>query len=445
MTSVPANNATKVALDKPISIQFSEAVDPSSVTPSTVQVFPAVMDMGDMAGMMRMEDSTVEVMTQVPGTVTASGSTVTFTPTEHLSNGRSYRVAIANVKNQAGTATVTPTEIEFSTIRNPATQRIEYDTSSPGLIESRHVYENDPATGMMKTMTSYDAAGVVRSHEVMMPAQLPGPPPVEVMSITHSDTAGTIRDYEAEVAVEGSVMIHGEYDNPGVDGVWNKIDDLLEDFTETGPVGTGTTNWLSKRYRATAGSAPWSARTTAFTWSSSDYTQRDPTTGRTIRQVSYSSPDGLGGLGPNGVVDVGPTGEPAPIDDVVVQYRATTRDLQGRRTQIRQFGSRGRDNAPIDPRGPDGLLFTPDDVLTELTVYTYDAMGHEILEVEYDGPGSDANWDTTADNTIDEYEVTNYTAAGIRNWVKEFTVGPDGRMQTADDILVEEETFDTTL
>lgn len=448
-TSFPANNATKVALDKAIIVQFTEAVDPSSVTTANVQVLPVMMDMGDMAGMMRWEDSTSELTTQVAGNVTANGNTVTFTPTEHFENGVSYRVVINNIRNRARTATLPPTELKFSTLRNPTTQRIEYSEVNPGVIESRHVYEIDPMTGMMRTMTSYDAANLVRSHEVMMPAQLPGPPPVEVMSVTHSDAAGTlIRDYEAEVATEGSVIFHGEYVGPGADNIWNKTDDLLEDFTATGPIAPGSSNWLSKRYSATAAPAPWSARTTAFVWRSSEYTQRDAATGRTIRQVSYGSatPDGLGGLGPNGIIDLSPTGDPAPVDDRVTQYRTTKRDLQGRRTEIREFGDRGRDGAvSVDPRGPDGIIFTADDVITELTTYTYDAMGHEILEVEYDGPGLDSNWDTTADNTVESYEVSNYTAAGIRDWEKEYEDGGDGILQSGDDILVEERRFDTAL
>lgn len=244
-TSTPANNATKVATNKPISIQFSEAVNPSAATAGTVQVRPVPMDMANMAGMMRMEDSMVEIPAQVNGTITVNGSTLTFTPSEHLENGRSYQVEINNVRNLAGTATAPSVQLQFSTLRNPLIQRIEYDERSPGVVASKHVYDLDPVTGMMRSMTSYDAAGAVRSHEVMMNAQIPGPPPVTVMEVTHTDAAGTtIRGYEAEIATEGTVMIHGEYSGPGVDTLWNKTDDLLDEFTETGPLTAASSNWL---------------------------------------------------------------------------------------------------------------------------------------------------------------------------------------------------------
>lgn len=243
-------------------------------------------------------------------------------------------------------------------------------------------------------------------------------------------------------------MIHGEYSGPGVDTLWNKTDDLLDEFTETGPLTAASSNWLTKRFHAIAEqAAPWSARTTAFTWDSSDYTQRDPTTGRTLRRVSYSSFDGSGGLGSDGTIDVNANGDPAPADDTIAQYRVTKRDPAGRRIEVREFGSHDERNGTpgVNPLGPDGQLFTSDDPVTELSVYTYNATGHEVLEVEYDGPGADANWDTTQDNTVKSYEITNYTAAGIRDWTKEYEDGGDSILQSGDEILVEEATFNTTL
>jgi predicted RNA-binding protein with TRAM domain len=81
----PANNATNVPLNKVIKATFSEAMDPATITGSTF-----TLKQGN---------------TNVTGTVTYSGTTASFTPTNSLSGNLVYTATITTgAKNTAGTA-----------------------------------------------------------------------------------------------------------------------------------------------------------------------------------------------------------------------------------------------------------------------------------------------------------------------------------------------------
>lgn len=75
----PANGVTGVAVNSAISVTFSEAIDPSTVTTSTFQV----------AG--------------VTGPVSVNGTTATFTPSSNLGYNTPYTVTLTTgVKDTAG-------------------------------------------------------------------------------------------------------------------------------------------------------------------------------------------------------------------------------------------------------------------------------------------------------------------------------------------------------
>ena len=81
----PANNATGVILNKVISATFSEPMNPLTINATTFTV---------------MQGTTV-----VPGTVTYTGSTASFTPTTNLLPGAIYTATITTgARNVAGTA-----------------------------------------------------------------------------------------------------------------------------------------------------------------------------------------------------------------------------------------------------------------------------------------------------------------------------------------------------
>ncbi len=93
----PVNNATNVALNKTVKAVFSVAMDPSSITGSTFTV---------------KQGNTV-----VAGTVTYSGTTASFVPTNPLSNSLVYTTTITTgAKNTSGTAMASNYVWKFTTV-----------------------------------------------------------------------------------------------------------------------------------------------------------------------------------------------------------------------------------------------------------------------------------------------------------------------------------------
>src|SRR5580704_12327075 len=79
----PKNSVTGVARNKEIAFTFDQAMDPLTINDSTFIL---------------MQGSTV-----IPGTVTYSGTTATFTPTSILSPGTAYTATITTgAKSKAG-------------------------------------------------------------------------------------------------------------------------------------------------------------------------------------------------------------------------------------------------------------------------------------------------------------------------------------------------------
>ena len=94
-SSSPLNNATAVGRDQAVSINFSEAMNPSTLTSSFT-----------------LKQGT----TAVPGTVTSTGSTATFTPTNVLSASTVYTATITTgAKDLAGNALAANIEWSFTT------------------------------------------------------------------------------------------------------------------------------------------------------------------------------------------------------------------------------------------------------------------------------------------------------------------------------------------
>ena len=95
-TSDPLANANGVSRDKVVTFTFKEAMDPSTVNASTFTL--------------------IHGTTAVPGTITYSGTTATFTPSSVLEAATVYKATITTgAKNLAGNALVANTEWSFTT------------------------------------------------------------------------------------------------------------------------------------------------------------------------------------------------------------------------------------------------------------------------------------------------------------------------------------------
>ena len=95
-TTTPANNATAVARNNSITIAFSAAMDPATINSSTV-----IVKKGD---------------TVIPGTVTYTGTTATFTPTDPFLALTEYTVTVTTgAKTLAGTPIAANVVSSFTT------------------------------------------------------------------------------------------------------------------------------------------------------------------------------------------------------------------------------------------------------------------------------------------------------------------------------------------
>lgn len=452
---VPANGARSVGLDQTITVNFSQPIDPATVSETTVRIIP-VMDQSHIA--MRLggtEDAVEQVMDNLvgPRVLSTTAQQVTFTPTEHLEYGMIYRIELSGLKSKTGT-TLSTASSTFNTLVNPRTKRVTY--SNTGVLERTHIYEVNTATGMTSEMRVYlgsDTTVAPESRTVMMNATIPGlggaAPPIPVFEVEYVGATATIKSYEAAIKEGTTIVAFGDYAGAGANLVWDQGDDVLSGYFTMSPEHGN--HFVTTRFSATGNvPAAWSARNTAaFTPRGIEMTERDAM-GRTLGQYIYSS------IGADGI-DVDSSGKPAPRNDVLIQYSVIERDPRtGERIKSFRFGQRAsRDGTrpAVLPQGTDGILFTTDDPITEYEFTEVDAMGHELSEVEYSKPGAitapsltgtRADWESTGDNFVESYSVTGYTS-GVRTSEKEYDAGVDGIKGNADDILREETTFDAAL
>ena len=103
----PADGATGVALNSPVSVTFSEAMSLSTITATSVQL------------------ATIGSATPVTGSVSVSGNTATFTPAPAFTAGTQYRMTITTaVRDLAGNALAANTVATFTTVAAPPTDNV---------------------------------------------------------------------------------------------------------------------------------------------------------------------------------------------------------------------------------------------------------------------------------------------------------------------------------
>jgi hypothetical protein len=111
-STIPANGATDVAINSPVRVAFSEAMDAATITTSTFKV--------DTGG------------NNISGSVSYSGTTATFTPSSNLDRSTTYTVMITTgVKDLAGNAMVTDYHSSFTTGSSPDNSPPRVDSTSP--------------------------------------------------------------------------------------------------------------------------------------------------------------------------------------------------------------------------------------------------------------------------------------------------------------------------
>lgn len=162
-TTSPSNNATGVARNNSITIEFSEAMDPATINSTTVIV---------------KQGANV-----VPGTITYSGTTATFTPTDNLLALTQYTVTVTTgAMTMAGVALAATLVNSFTTggsttISGPATVNlgtaINYVILAKTAINSNPISAVTGDLGLSPAATSYitglalvNATGFATSSQV---------------------------------------------------------------------------------------------------------------------------------------------------------------------------------------------------------------------------------------------------------------------------------------
>lgn len=201
-STVPASAATAVALDGNLVVTFSEAIDPTTISATTFTLLQGT--------------------TAVPGTVTASGVTATFNPTQPLAASTTYTATISAAKDLAGNALAASYGWTFTT---GATA----DTTAP-LVSS-----TVPLTGATGVATN--SAITATFSEAMM--------------------ASTINTATFTVTAPGPVAVAGTVTYMGVMGTFHPAAALANSTLFTATIATGA--------KDLAGNALAAAHTWTFT------------------------------------------------------------------------------------------------------------------------------------------------------------------------------------
>ncbi len=193
-TNDPANNATGVSRNKSVSITFNEAMDPLTINASTFLITKGT--------------------TPVPGTVTFSGMTATFTPTVAFAASTNYTVTLTTgAKGLAGNALANNTVFTFTTGGSATTLAIvNLGTAGDFVILAKTAINNSSTSaitgdlGISPAATSYvtgfaltDATGFATSSQVtgkVYAADMAAPTPIGLttsvnsMITAYNDAAG---------------------------------------------------------------------------------------------------------------------------------------------------------------------------------------------------------------------------------------------------------------
>lgn len=238
--SDPANNSTGVARNKIVTANFSEEMNSSTINTSTFILLKGT--------------------TEIPGTVTYSGTAASFTPTTMLEAGTTYTAKITTgSQDLAGNALAVNNEWNFTTSNSSSGLSIvNLGTAGNYVILAKTAINNNPTSaitgdvGLSPAATSYitgfaltDATGYATSSQVtgkVYAADMASPTPVnlttavENMITAYNDAAGRpspdflelatgniggltlepgLYKWTSTVTIPGDVVLSG-----GADDVW---------------------------------------------------------------------------------------------------------------------------------------------------------------------------------------------------------------------------------
>lgn len=230
----PVNNATDIARNKTIEVNFSEEMDPSTITGSTFTL--------------------VQGTTAIPGTVTYSGTKAIFTPSNGLKASTAYTATITTgAKNSEEIAVAYSTSWTFTTGGTASTLEVVNLGAAANYVILAKTAINNTSTsavtghlGLSPAATSYitgfnltNATGYATSPQVtgkVYAADMADPTPIDLttavdnMITAYNDAAGRPSPDFSEL---GTGNIGGKTLSPGL-YKWTNTVTLPSDLTISG-------------------------------------------------------------------------------------------------------------------------------------------------------------------------------------------------------------------
>lgn len=432
VSSNPADEAKPVSVLAQIEVNFSGALDTTSILPESIFLTP----------------STQEVPHPVTLTWDELTLTLLITPSRRLEYATAYNLSFPGLLDTNGAAIAST--LTFSTFVNRESQITSF---SAGAVTS---YSQIKKTGTGNTRTTFFVLPGVDN------LWFTTDDPVDRYTEEQLDSNGKLyRTVQVTTAGADGVWYNTDdvlgqyweytwdsegkhitgtyyYDNPGPDGVWFTADDLMYQYIilAYNPLGQRT---LGVTYTGAGPDQAWlTSDDSIFSVSKIGYNAMN----RKHRIVFYSA---KGADGIPGTADDGPGADNRwfTADDEIESMGLNFYDSVGNYTDNFSYRKSGFDgvlgNADDGP-GPDGVWLTADDIPWVINPAVTLSGGRTGFEIYLVGP--DFIPYTVDDNAWGRQEFS-YDALGNQTSFLFFFPGADTLLNTADDVRVQENNYNT--
>ncbi len=436
MSMAPLNNALMINVQSNIELEFSEALDATTISRETVQLrFKTIL--GDSG--------------TVPARVIYDNNThkITINPTI-LGYGIKLTLTLAGIKDLAGN-TLAETRYNMHTYVNPVLTQVSHHPATDATIGySTLTYTNH----LLALIVNYhdagtDAAWGTADDLISFLQEYQYTSDNTLLNIINRSGSATVTRYtQATYDIHGNISRITRYIGTGVDGSWNTPDDVVGGYTA---YRYDTRNNLLEATNFTDAGLDLAWYTTDDAFSTESIYTYDASNNRLRTLNTSAGPDGIGGTADdiNAVFytydasgnilrevhyqNAGADTMWFTADDSVTGYATNTYNNNGQATQRVLYTTAGTDAA----------WFTPDDTISEYVTYSYDTQGNHIQSTGYAGRGTDGLWFTN-DDVIYGYSVNTYDT--FNNRIRSYQVaggGTDGLWFTADDTRSSTSAYDT--
>jgi len=454
--SHPAKDETKVSVIAPISIMFDEALDPTTVSATTVKArYASNQSFYDMLGLLKLENAG-----PVPsGTVSYDETLhkITFKPLLPLPYNARIDITLDGIKDKQGNA-LAATHLKFTTLANFDRYWTGYNGNAItsyidfGTMNGQQAQYTSAQVGpdlLWYTADDVRSGRFSNTYDSALPSRF-------VQSANYSPGADGLYFTSDDVAVNGYLVKYDANDNitsftfgtPGTDAMVGTADDVTTSYYGVTYQGDNFIGYIVYNNPGLDGVWKTADDKTPSSFSKVQYDAM----GKRTRIITYNpGADQLPGTAADSITfyddlttdahglvtqsvrrnGPGPDTAWFTADDLYGSYIKTVRDANGLATETQNFG------AP----GPDAVWLTADDPMNGRRVIHFNANGQSTEESQM-GPGPDAILGN-ADDVPSSLQTETYDTNGARISLTSWSQGPDGLFKTADDAKQQVQLYDT--